>query len=718
MNLFFSWWMFLLLTLLSSSALAQEKPSPPPTSTLILRLEGLKVVIGAGRAQGVQPGMILPVVREGKQIALVRVRETGYQTSIGFLEQVEEGQVVQVGEEVLLRGVSPPVIEIPPPQPPSELLKKLAEEGLENLVVESQPGSLRVEFENRVYRWEVDALSQVLQLASLSAQPRDELIITGKRINVPIYEFRVSNSAYQAFVKGLMPLKEFQQIAEVRYPPKEASQSKGINSSYGRVDLTTGLGLRGNLTSITGARPAELQVRARLGLESSLLKGTRLRLRQWFPFDSTPEFSVAPRPAQYTLEYTRQVGRGIYGTLSLGRFNEDYKGIRLDGYLIPSKLKNNIIGFQLAQVAPKDRFNLTSLLGFLRHQLPNADTALMIKGGRFLSKDTGITVSVVSSFRDRDFTIGFTDTSRGRFGFFGISWPIWTRKHLRPQTFRPRMENLFRFTYVTRAENVGAALPDLPFTDQWQDFQIPSNLPNYYEFLKPEEGGTPYQIKGMQTVPDEKILGPSLFGTTGLWQMPVAETLPYGYFSLSANFVRFADRPGWAKGMPGTVAHIMNVSLYPRSEFTLMITNVEGKLGVQGRRVVPGSTLGGFNIDRAVSTHKLLWKETRRSPAGAIGWQDIGISGLGTRLYTAKYLVLSKHIANWGIHLGFGSDRLKGVLFGLDHSITPKTRFLLDMGKTFRTFGIRGYVLPHLRADLYFTDFKRLGWGAAFIKKL
>ena len=75
------------------------------TSTTVLALSPQgEVTLSAGREQGVRPGDLLPVMREGQRVGQVRVRAVEAVRSIGTFEPTQPGTVLAVGESVLLEG--------------------------------------------------------------------------------------------------------------------------------------------------------------------------------------------------------------------------------------------------------------------------------------------------------------------------------------------------------------------------------------------------------------------------------------------------------------------------------------------------------------------------------------------------------------------------------------------------------------------------------------
>lgn len=146
---------------------------------------------------------------------------------------------------------------------------------------------------------------------------------------------------------------------------------------------------------------------------------------------------------------------------------------------------------------------------------------------------------------------------------------------------------------------------------------------------------------------------PSLTGQTGLVYMPDARIDPEGIwrFGISESDPYFAV---WS-----------SVSLFPRLEVSGRYTTIDG---------VPGFTdapeLGDYR-DKAFDAKLIAIAETRFWPALALGAQDY----VGTQLFSAQYLVLSKRFGEVDVTIGSGRDRIDGVFGGLRYTPAPFPRW-------------------------------------------
>lgn len=130
---------------------------------------------------------------------------------------------------------------------------------------------------------------------------------------------------------------------------------------------------------------------------------------------------------------------------------------------------------------------------------------------------------------------------------------------------------------------------------------------------------------------------PTLFGPTGLWELPTARILP----DWQARF-------GYAYAPPYRVFSA-GLGLFDRAEVTAVLTEVET---VQG---FPGEGFGNYR-DRAAGAKLVLLPESRTLPQVALGVHD----PFGTGLFPARYLVAGKKIGKADVSLGLAQGVLAG----------------------------------------------------------
>lgn len=124
------------------------------------------------------------------------------------------------------------------------------------------------------------------------------------------------------------------------------------------------------------------------------------------------------------------------------------------------------------------------------------------------------------------------------------------------------------------------------------------------------------------------------FGGVGLLQMPTARFAPEGQLGISTSLVEPYQRTS------------VNLQPLPWLEGTLRYTAVRNRLYSNN----PGFSGDQNYKDRGVDLKFLLVEESRFQPQVAVGFRDIG----GTGLFSSEYFALSKRYFNFDFTLGLG----------------------------------------------------------------
>jgi hypothetical protein len=554
-----------------------------------------------------------------------------------------------------------------------------------------------------------------------------DMVLVGKQRGVPAYQVRVGIGDFRAYLGDSMSDEEFRRKIRVTWPA--SGGHSGDNPSYRKLDVTLGEGLRGNITTFPGTSAPGIQTRLRLGVQSDLFKGLRLRLREWIPLNHVSNFSHEPTVDVGEATYARRIAPKLYGLAGVGAFREGYGGVRGEANYFPTKddalaASFGKIGNGLGDLR---RF---SYQGTWRHQLPHVDAQLFARGGRFLAGDRGGTFGFSTQFRERTYEFAYTKTNIDKLLTLTLRWPLGQRQYPRPGSLRFRQEPDFRVSFSQTGIPIGRTFPTDGWADNWQIAALPATLPNYLAFLRGPEGSSPALQESMRDVPESAMIGPSLSGSTGLWFVPAAAVEPYGHFTLGADWVDRKYRQKYPQfSGKGTMAEYLTFGALPRLEITLRLTNQEGKLGIQRYNFpVNGATSSGWNVDKEVSAQYLLWNEKGNRPAVLLGAQDfagsLGNISVATQ-YRAYYGVASKHFGSLGVHAGVGTRTLKGVFFGADQPISSRIRILGDFAhdsttpkKNKVTLGVRAEVVKNVRVNLYSPGLNTFGAGVTWTRRM
>ena len=165
---------------------------------------------------------------------------------------------------------------------------------------------------------------------------------------------------------------------------------------------------------------------------------------------------------------------------------------------------------------------------------------------------------------------------------------------------------------------------------------------------------------------------PTLWGYTGLVNIPTADLLPDGQVVFGIGYVQ---RPyGLSRRASyDNATYYASLGFLPFLEVNLRVTEIRG---YRPHNVGPGY---GSEKDRSIGMRLRCYQRQAQYFTIAVGIHDPGIESAGfaelsNSLFSALYLVCSKHIARLGLHAGYAVDWLSrqtphfsGLFAGLEY---------------------------------------------------
>jgi hypothetical protein len=210
---------------------------------------------------------------------------------------------------------------------------------------------------------------------------------------------------------------------------------------------------------------------------------------------------------------------------------------------------------------------------------------------------------------------------------------------------------------------------------------------------------------------------PSFYGTTGLFASPTAAVAPRGAWSLGSNYVGRNYRPGASSISQGTVANFFTLTMFPRLELTVVLTNYEGKLGTRNLNhgLTPDYDLGGYTVDRTASAQWLALSQRGYRPSLAFGLRDF--LGRPAKHLQAQYVVMSLNRGRLTMSAGVGALALRGPFGGMEYSFTPRLSVIAEGLHGEANGGLRLQPVRDVQMDLALMGFRSLGGGLSYRRK-
>jgi hypothetical protein len=209
---------------------------------------------------------------------------------------------------------------------------------------------------------------------------------------------------------------------------------------------------------------------------------------------------------------------------------------------------------------------------------------------------------------------------------------------------------------------------------------------------------------------------PSFYGTTGLYETPTAAVAPRGAWSVGTTYVGRDYRPGASMISPGTVANAFTVTILPRVELGIVLTNFEGKLGIRRRNrgLSPDYGIAGYTVDRSAMAQWLVLTQKGSRPAMAVGVRDLfGIQ----QLQQARYAVVSWRQGRLMVSAGLGQQALRGIFGGADFAITPHVTSIVEQLHGQWNGGFRLTPFRDIQLDTALMGFHSLGGGLSYRRR-
>lgn len=346
-----------------------------------------------------------------------------------------------------------------------DLNSALKNQGFENLYTFQGLSSTKIQYENRRYRFEADALYYVLQTISKSecTSNKYDIIILNK--GLPISMVSTSSSAIRALFGGDINYKQWKEESTISFHiPKNEKKVKHSNKSYLKSDIAVGVNidyLLGNFDN-----PIRWTPMLQPEFQSTLAKGLTLTSKYQVILYDDFYYWEESRFRSAFLSYSGRLPFNIFSRISTGYFYETQFGvegiiskfffedkIRLDGNVSLTENKfleappfRRAIDKNHFQYGIKATYRNTKYL-----------TDLSIHWGRYLFDDIGYSVELVRQFREVFIGFFMRDTTMPIVGSFGVIYdknygfffqtPLGFKKHLKPEVLRLKTQEQYRLDY-------------------------------------------------------------------------------------------------------------------------------------------------------------------------------------------------------------------------------------------------------------------------------
>jgi hypothetical protein len=368
---------------------------------------------------------------------------------------------------VLLLVVFVSLVLVPAPGWPGtngdfeDLTTALTSHGFENVLVSAEgPGTVRVYYENRIYRYQLRAMGVVLALVSEVLEAPWAAEIVPMQAGVPVVSVRTRADDYLRYVAGELDERAFASSLIISTDPPAPELGASSNASFRRVDLSAGPQFAVELEQDNDALRGQFSIVPQA--ETEIAKGLSATAQLSIPLvDEIEEEGSGVRPGRVTLDWIHRLGPAV-GLLRAGIFNPERYGLSFESgeWAWGGKLLFTFKGDYTGRLALYDGVweysdidVLTYSLG-AQYRYPLMDVAIKASVGRFLGEEEGGRVDLVRAIGELEMGFFFIKTESESLGGIMVDLPLPLARYSKPSALRFRTVPMLAWQYrgkVTRA---------------------------------------------------------------------------------------------------------------------------------------------------------------------------------------------------------------------------------------------------------------------------
>ena len=343
------------------------------------------------------------------------------------------------------------------------IIEKLARNGFENLKVRVDGNRAAISYENRVYRFDVEALREVLKLVVPHLNRQSVIVLVPCNRQIPLVSVAVSVSDCKEYFNARMSGTMFAQRLRIDLDTgeieRELSDEEAENSSSLHLDIA----VKPQVSFQFGpyAHPVTSQINAVPELQTSWFKGMHANAEVIVPVVN--EFGPRGdnvRPGVLALNQVYRFSGNTFVSASAGIFTQDRYGLDVEAekyawngnlsYGFNAGFSSMLFFERMASIVYSDKFALTGSV-HCNYRVSQYDLTLGVMAGKFLGGDKSLRFDMKREFGE--FEIGFF----GIHAFGGITngginitIPLYPSKYRNPGVVRVRSREDFTMSYLAK----------------------------------------------------------------------------------------------------------------------------------------------------------------------------------------------------------------------------------------------------------------------------
>jgi len=359
------------------------------------------------------------------------------------------------------------------------IAKELTAHGFENVRVFTHENELYIGYENNRYRFEGDALFEVIKILSTAKTSGQHSHVLLYNTGLPVVYFSIPNKLIAKIKSNALSPSDVKQIyASLKVDRLERlySEYEVDNSSFFKFDFQLGFHLDYQLGNFDNGVKEKLY--ARPNLQTVFGHGTQLNLSHQLVVinDYNNQNYSRPYMAVLSQDYKLPYNGFINAAVGFFEFNRFGYNIRFNK-LLSEEMMHVEFNYGMTRYSYLDQ-DIIPIYSANQQAFYNAainyrwrkhDLDIRFNYGTFMQNDLGYHFSISRQFEDKYVHLFYKKTNFGEVGGFGFVVTLPQKKYLKPTKVRARLADDFRLNYnyfgnsIARSYNTGPSLfSDMP----------------------------------------------------------------------------------------------------------------------------------------------------------------------------------------------------------------------------------------------------------------
>lgn len=346
----------------------------------------------------------------------------------------------------------------------NDIISKLSENGFENIKVKVEDARILIAYENRVFRFEVDALKEVLKLVVPLIDDREELILIPLNRKIPIIKFFSSLKNCREFLANNIDAEQFINEADIRMDVDKDFKLLFDESEFNSSDFRFDLVLKPQMSFEFGpySDPVLAQINLAPDIRTGFWKGMKFSYETIFPlWNEFGSRGDSIRTGMVTLNQTFRLPNALFisttaGIFSGNRYGFDFETKKYFGNGNFSLGGNfgvtSYIDFSgMTRILYSSEFMVTGSVS-AEYRIEKYDLTLGASIGHYLQKDNSLRVDINREFGEIEIGFFALRSFKGvSNGGFTLTVPLFPSQYWNPSFVRLKVAENYSWSYVVKS---------------------------------------------------------------------------------------------------------------------------------------------------------------------------------------------------------------------------------------------------------------------------